>query len=241
MIDEVTIRGIKLQAVENKQTFANFLINENGVQQGKLVAINAEKVILSEQDPLLRQLLENTEFKYADGISIVYSIKKKYPQYKLERIAGVDLWEELMQRAGQLQLPVFLIGSCLETLKRVERKLVQQWGVNIVGLQDGYFKTEDEWKLIHRIQTSGARFVTVAMGTPKQEIFIQKVQQQVPQALYMGVGGTYDVFAGKIKRAPQRWQKLGLEWLYRLFQQPTRWKRQINLIKYAYYYVTNQL
>ncbi|MDD0824965.1 lipopolysaccharide N-acetylmannosaminouronosyltransferase [Mannheimia sp. AT1] len=240
MIKKVSIRGIEIQAVKNKEYFANFLMNENEIKQGGLVAINAEKVIISEKNPQLARFLQESEFNYADGVSIVYSIRKKYPQYHLDRIAGVELWETLMQKAGRLNIPVFLIGSSDETLNKVVDKLAQ-WNVNIVGLQNGYFKAEEEQTIIKQIKQSGAKFITVAMGTPKQELFMQKAKHQYPQALYMGVGGTYDVFAGKIKRAPISWRKYGFEWLYRLLRQPTRWQRQVNLIKYAYYYLTNRL
>ncbi|MFU2098868.1 lipopolysaccharide N-acetylmannosaminouronosyltransferase [Mannheimia haemolytica] len=240
MFDKVIIRGIALQAVKNREIFANWLMNEKRIQFGRLVAINAEKVILSEKNPLLRRVIDEAEFNYADGISVVQSIRKKYPNYKIERIAGADLWETLMQRAGALNVPVFLVGSSADTITKVEAKLAQ-WKVNIVGRQNGYFKAEQEQDVIEQIKASGAKFISVAMGTPKQELFIQQLQQQYPQALYMGVGGTYDVFAGKVKRAPKIWQNLGLEWLYRLLKQPTRWQRQLNLLKYAYYYLTNQL
>lgn len=240
MFDNVIIRGIRLQAVKNQEIFANFLMNEQSIQQGRLIAINAEKVINAEKNPQLHQVIADAEFNYADGISIVQSVKKKYPSMEIERIAGADLWEKLMEKAGELNVPVFLVGSTSENLKLVEAKLVK-WNVNIVGTYHGYFNEEDEYSLITQIKQSGAKFISVAMGTPKQELFIQKVYKEYPQALYMGVGGTYDVFTGKAKRAPKIWQNLGLEWLYRLLHQPTRWQRQLNLLRYAYYYVTNQL
>ncbi|MEG9532985.1 lipopolysaccharide N-acetylmannosaminouronosyltransferase [Mannheimia indoligenes] len=240
MFDNVIIRGIRLQAVKNQEIFANFLMNEQSIQQGRLIAINAEKVINAEKNPQLHQVIADAEFNYADGISIVQSVKKKYPNMEIERIAGADLWEKLMQKAGELNVPVFLVGSTSENLKLVEAKLAE-WNVNIVGTYHGYFNEEDEYSLITQIKQSGAKFISVAMGTPKQELFIQKVYKEYPQALYMGVGGTYDVFTGKAKRAPKIWQNLGLEWLYRLLHQPTRWQRQLNLLRYAYYYVTNQL
>lgn len=240
MFDNVIIRGIRLQAVKNQEIFANFLMNEQSIQQGRLIAINAEKVINAEKNPQLHQVIADAEFNYADGISIVQSVKKKYPNMEIERIAGADLWEKLMQKAGELNVPVFLVGSTSENLKLVEAKLVK-WNVNIVGTHHGYFNEEDEHSLITQIKQSGVKFISVAMGTPKQELFIQKVYKEYPQALYMGVGGTYDVFTGKAKRAPKIWQNLGLEWLYRLLHQPTRWQRQLNLLRYAYYYVTNQL
>lgn len=109
--------------------------------------------------------------------------------------------------------------------------------MNIVGSQDGYFKPEQREILFNRIQASGAKIVTVAMGSPKQEIVIRDCRQVYPDALYMGIGGTYDVFTGHIKRAPKLWQRLGLEWLYRLLAQPSRIKRQVKLLRFlAYYY-----
>ncbi|VEC58725.1 UDP-N-acetyl-D-mannosaminuronic acid transferase [Escherichia coli] len=96
--------------------------------------------------------------------------------------------------------------------------------MNIVGSQDGYFKPEQRQALFERIHASGAQIVTVAMGSPKQEIFMRDCRLVHPDALYMGVGGTYDVFTGHVKRAPKIWQTLGLEWLYRLLSQPSRIK-----------------
>ncbi|OOR98227.1 lipopolysaccharide N-acetylmannosaminouronosyltransferase [Haemophilus paracuniculus] len=241
MIDKVAICGIEILAVKNEAAFVDFLMNEREIKQGKLIAINAEKVISSENDPEMQKLLADAEYKYADGIGIVRSITKKYPQYQgIERVAGADLWQALMQRAGQLNVPVFLIGSRAETLADVKRKLAE-WNVNIVGELDGYFPEDQAGALIEKIEASGAKFVTVAMGSPKQEKLMLKAQQRYPQALYMGVGGTYDVFTGRVKRAPKVWQDLGLEWLYRLLSQPTRWRRQLNLLKFAYYYLANKL
>lgn len=240
-MNKVDIRGIDLLVAKNQCELVDFLLYQDEIKTGQLIAINAEKVILSDEQPKIKELLRQAEYKYADGISVVYSVRKKYPQYQtIERIAGADLWQALMKRAGELNIPVFLIGSTADTLvKTIER--LAPWQVKIAGSQDGYFSVEQEEYLIRQIAQSGAKVVTVALGSPKQELFIQKARQYYPQALYMGVGGSYDVFVGKVKRAPIGWQKLGLEWLYRLLQQPTRWKRQKRLLKYFYYYLTNQL
>jgi UDP-N-acetyl-D-mannosaminouronate:lipid I N-acetyl-D-mannosaminouronosyltransferase len=242
MIEKVNIRGIDILAVKDQTAFLDFLLNENGVQYGKLIAINAEKIITAEKQPEIRELLLNAEFKYSDGMSIVKSIHKKYPQYcDLQRVAGCDLWYALMEKAGRLQTPVFLVGGQPEVLQQTEQKLKAQWNVNLVGSQDGYFKPEQQAALIETIKASGAKIITIAMGSPKQERFMLACQQVYPQALYMGVGGTYDVFTGRVKRAPLIWQKANLEWLYRLLSQPTRWRRQVNLLQYAYYYFMNKL
>ena len=145
-----------------------------------------------------------------------------------------------MQRSAELQIPVFLIGGLAVVLTQTFAKLTEM-GVKVVGMQDGYFDPNEEEQLIQKVKASGAKIITVALGSPKQELLMARIQQAYPDALYMGVGGSYDVFVGKVKRAPKAWQRLGLEWLYRLFHQPTRWKRQKRLLKYAYYYLTNQL
>jgi UDP-N-acetyl-D-mannosaminouronate:lipid I N-acetyl-D-mannosaminouronosyltransferase len=110
-----------------------------------------------------------------------------------------------------------------------------------VGSQDGYFKPEDRQALFERVRDSGAKIVTVAMGSPRQEILMRDCRLVCPDALYMGVGGTYDVFTGHVKRAPKFWQKLGLEWLYRLLSQPTRIKRQIRLLRYLAWHYTGKM
>lgn len=102
------------------------------------------------------------------------------------------------------------MGGKPEVLAQTEAKLRNQWNVNIVGSQDGYFKPEQRQALFERIHASGAQIVTVAMGSPKQEIFMRDCRLVHPDALYMGVGGTYDVFTGHVKRAPKIWQTLGL-------------------------------
>ncbi|MFV9996674.1 MAG: lipopolysaccharide N-acetylmannosaminouronosyltransferase [Arsenophonus endosymbiont of Dermacentor nuttalli] len=241
VITKYDIRGHLIWGFLDMTHFINYLFADQQIKHGTLVAINAEKILTAEQDPDLNTLLADAEYLYADGISIVRAIRHKYLSAKVSRIAGADLWEALMEIAGQKTVPVFLVGGKAEILKQTENKLRTQWQVNIVGSQDGYFKPEQREKLFERIKASGAQIVTVAMGSPKQEIFIRDCRQIYPEALYMGIGGTYDVFTGRIKRAPKLWQQLGLEWLYRLLTQPNRIKRQIKLLRFLGYYYGGKL
>ncbi|WP_144915916.1 WecB/TagA/CpsF family glycosyltransferase, partial [Klebsiella pneumoniae] len=107
--------------------------------------------------------------------------------------------------------------------------------------QDGYFTPEQRQALFERIRDSGAKIVTVAMGSPRQEIFMRDCRRLYPHALYMGVGGTYDVFTGHVHRAPKFWQDLGLEWFYRLLLQPSRIKRQFRLLRYLRWHYSGKL
>lgn len=240
-IPKYTIRGHDIWGFRDMAHFLDYLFAEGSVKTGTLVAINAEKILTAENDQALNTLLGQSEYLYADGISIVRAIRRKYPEAEVTRVAGADLWEAMMERAGQEGTPVFLVGGKPEILAETESKLRGQWNVNIVGSQDGYFKAEDREALFARIHESGAKIVTVAMGSPKQEILMRDCRIVHPEALYMGVGGTYDVFTGHVKRAPKIWQNMGLEWLYRLLSQPSRIRRQFKLLKFVGYYYSNKL
>ncbi|AJI95371.1 glycosyltransferase, WecB/TagA/CpsF family protein [Yersinia ruckeri] len=240
-IPKYNLRGFDLWGFRDMAQVLDYLLGNGQVKTGTLVAMNAEKLLKAEDDAALRDQLNHAEYLYADGISMVRAIRRKYAGAEVSRVAGADLWEALMQRAGQLGTPVFLVGGKTEILSETEEKLRAQWNVNIVGSQDGYFTPEQREALFARIAASGAAIVTVAMGSPRQEIFMRDCRQRHPDALYMGVGGTYDVFTGHVKRAPKVWQNLGLEWLYRLLSQPSRIRRQLKLLKFVGYYYSGRL
>lgn len=134
-----TLRGLQLIGWRDMQHALDYLFADGQLKQGTLVAINAEKMLTIEDNAEVRELINAAEFKYADGISVVRSVRKKYPQAQVSRVAGADLWEELMARAGKEGTPVFLVGGKPEVLAQTEAKLRNQWNVNIVGSQDGYF------------------------------------------------------------------------------------------------------
>ena len=235
------LRGLQLIGWRDMHHALDYLYADGQLKQGTLVAINAEKVLTAEDNPEVRTLIEAAEYKYADGISVVRSVRKKFPNAQVSRVAGADLWEALMARAGEEGTPVFLVGGKPEVLAQSQAKLRAQWKVNIVGSQDGYFTPEQRSALFEQIHASGAKIVTVAMGSPKQEIFMRDCRQVHPHALYMGVGGTYDVFTGHVKRAPKVWQNLGLEWLYRLLSQPSRITRQLRLLRYLRWHYSGNI
>ncbi|MGG7448984.1 lipopolysaccharide N-acetylmannosaminouronosyltransferase [Kosakonia oryzendophytica] len=235
------LRGLKLIGWRDMQHALDYLYANGEIKQGTLIAINAEKMLTLEDDARVRALIEAAEFKYADGISVVRSLRKKFPCAQVSRVAGADLWEKLMARAGENATPVFLVGGKPDVLAQTEQKLRAQWRVNIVGSQDGYFNPGQQQALFERIRDSGAKIVTVAMGSPKQELLMRDCRAVYPDALYMGVGGTYDVFTGHVKRAPKLWQHLGMEWLYRLLSQPSRLKRQLRLLRYLRWHYSGKL
>lgn len=234
----VNVGGIDVMAFRDMQQLVEFIVHEDGsVFTGSAIAINPEKVMKAQQDPAIRSMLNEAEIRYADGMGVVKVMKKKLGR-DVQRVPGCETWEAIMYRAAAKQVPVFLIGAKPEVLAQTKAKL-EAAGAVVVGAQDGYFKDEDA--LIAQVKASGAKIVTVAMGSPRQEKFIQKAKPSLPDCYFMGVGGTYDVFTGNVQRAPALWCKLNLEWAYRLLSQPSRIGRQWSLVEYLWLYLRGKL
>lgn len=230
---------IPLNIYRNMDDAVSHIITDEGeVIAGSAIAINPEKVIRSLQEAAIREAIMSASIRYADGIGVVKTLARKSGQ-DVSRIPGCELWEALMEKSGQFKLPVFLVGASEDVIRDAEHQLIKQYSVNICGCQNGYFDNEDE--VIEKIVKSQPKIVSVALGSPRQELFIQKCRQLCPKTFFMGVGGTYDVYTNKVKRAPLFYRKLNLEWFYRLMSQPKRLFRQTNLIKYLYLEVTRQL
>lgn len=238
MFSQVDIGGVTLLDIGSLDSAVEAILKQgNGVLPGIAVAINPEKIMSARRDPSLLEMLKNTEFLYPDGMGVSYVMGKKLGK-KVNRIPGCELWQCLMNDSAQFQTPVYILGATDEVNQQTVKNL-GGIGVNVVGFNSGYFN--DEAAIIESIKSSGAQIVSVALGSPKQEHFMVKCAREIPEAFFMGVGGTYDVFTGKVQRAPKLFRKLKCEWLYRLISQPTRIGRQVNLLKYLGLYLTNKL
>lgn len=205
---------------------------------GVAIAINPEKILQSLESEQVRNILLDATIPFADGIGVVKAIEKK-SGLKLARIAGADLWLEVIKKAALNANSVFLLGSKPEVLSQCVNKLAEETNVVIAGFCDGYFS--DKQKLINDICNSGAKIIIVALGSPRQEIFIQECKKSHPNAFYMGVGGSFDVYVGNVTRAPKFWIDLNLEWFYRLISEPKRIFRQLRLFKFVYLYLFNKI
>lgn len=240
MNEKIKVAGIAVSAhCSIDDMIRKDILIDNVVKPGIAVAINPEKIMLSIKDESIFNILQKATLKYPDGIGVSYVMNKKSGHH-VARIPGCELWEQLMLTSVHNKIPVFLVGASKETLIKTKNKLIEN-GVNIVGEKDGYFTPEEESSLISEIKNSGAKIVSVALGSPKQELFIFECVKHIPDAFFMGVGGTYDVYTGSVKRAPRLFRKLKCEWLFRLLSQPTRINRQVNLIKYLILYLRGKL
>jgi UDP-N-acetyl-D-mannosaminouronate:lipid I N-acetyl-D-mannosaminouronosyltransferase len=227
------INGIPIVSLPSMESAVELVFSsfDNSVIPGFAIAINPEKVMKARADKLIMNLILSATLCFADGIGVVWALRRKGAR-EVVRIPGCELWEVLMREAGKFGQPVFLIGSKPNVLSKVRSKLSSDFNVSIVGVKDGYFSANEEDELITNIRSSKAKIVTVAMGSPKQELFIQKCRASYPNAFYMGVGGTYDVYVGNVLRAPAWACRCNIEWFYRLAIQPTRISRQLVLFKF---------
>jgi len=242
-VEECQVYGIPVAVDRSMQEAVERVFPRRGfpsVNPGFAIAINPEKVIKAREDERVRDVMLSASWRFADGIGVVWALRLKGAK-AAQRIPGCELWENLMIRAGAEGVGVFLVGARRSVLDSVAAKLHAQFQTIVVGKEDGYFSDDDEFNVIDRIRASGATIVTVAMGSPKQELFIERCRAVCPSVFYLGVGGTYDVFVGSVRRAPVWACKLNIEWLYRLVKQPARLGRQLVLVKYLWLLVTGRL
>lgn len=192
------------------------------------VVINASKVNLMEKDEVLRNIVNSCPLINADGASIVWAAKKLGIPLR-ERVTGCDLFQKLVVVAAKKGYKIYLFGAKEEVVTKVKDIYEKQYpGIQIVGYRNGYFKEEDEAEIVKEMAESGADMMFVAFSSPKKEYWVNKYINQLNIPFVMGVGGSFDIVAGVTVRAPEWWQRHGLEWLYRFMQEPRRmWKRYI--------------
>ncbi len=192
------------------------------------VVINALKVNLMEEDPKLREIVNACPLINADGSSILWAAKQLGVPVE-ERVTGIDLFLRLVKEAAENGYKIYLFGAKEEVVTKVRDIFQQQYPtLQIVGYRNGYFTPEQEPQIVADMAASGADMMFVAFSSPKKEYWVNKYLNQLNIPFVMGVGGSFDVVAGVTKRAPEFWQKIGMEWFYRFIQEPRRlWKRYV--------------
>ncbi len=195
-----------------------------------IVTANPEIVMYGNHHPDYLQLLQKVDIVIPDGIGVLIASKKWGKAAIPERVAGFDLLLELMKVANEKGSKVFLLGADEEVNEASFKRLEEDYpNAKLVGRYNGFFKKNEEEHVLNRIMETKPDILFVALGFPKQEEWIAIHKDTLHIPIMMGVGGSFDVLAGKVKRAPLIWQKIGLEWLYRVLQEPRRWKRVLVL------------
>lgn len=189
---------------------------------GQVITINPEMMEFGLKNQEFAQILNNADLVIPDGIGVEIALKIK--GFNIKRIAGIEFAHQLLEKSAQNNFSVSLIGAKPQILEKALLNLKEEnQNLNIVYSRDGYFK--DDENVINELAQASPQLVLVALGSPRQEEFIQKARGILPNSVMIGVGGSFDVWSGEVQRAPVVYQKLGLEWLYRTLKEPKRFKR----------------
>ncbi|MFA5635905.1 MAG: WecB/TagA/CpsF family glycosyltransferase [Anaerovoracaceae bacterium] len=203
-----------------------------------IVTPNSEIIVNAGKDPELMEIIRSADLVIPDGIGLVYASRLLGSPLQ-ERVTGIDFlnWVlDLLEKDGK---SIYLLGSrpegegALSVAEIAAYRMKETFpGLKIAGTRHGYFKKEEEKDIVDDINRSGADFLCVALGSPKQEKFMARYREELGVKAAIGVGGSLDVWAGTVKRAPEFYRKHGLEWLYRFARQPSRYKRLAALPKF---------
>jgi N-acetylglucosaminyldiphosphoundecaprenol N-acetyl-beta-D-mannosaminyltransferase len=220
--------GLEIDALNMDQVLALCEQRLAAREQLQVGVVNAAKMVRLRSDALLRESLLTCDLMLADGQSVVWAsrlLRRPLP----ERVAGIDLFERLLELAERTGRSVFLLGAKPEVLHTLQQRLAERFpALRIAGARDGYYTPEQAGEVAQQIRDSRADLLFLGMVSPKKEIFLGDYGQLMNVPIMHGVGGSFDVLAGVTRRAPVRWQRLGLEWLYRLLQEPGRlWRRYL--------------
>jgi len=193
---------------------------------------NSEIMMAAQRDPYLKKILNEADLLVADGAGVVLA-SKILKRFLPEKVSGIDLVKNIFESPGKTPVNVFLFGSKPGIAEEAGINILKLYpNVRIAGCHHGYFKKEEEPDIIEAINSSNADILLVALGAPKQEKWIHENKSKLKVKVCIGVGGTLDVFAGKAKLAPEFFRRNGLEWLYRLYREPERFIRMLDLPKF---------
>lgn len=231
----IRILDVPVDLVSTQEAMEMFIALMKSPECSLIVTPNSEIIVSATKDAELKRLIESADLILPDGIGLVYASRIMGKPLK-ERVTGIDFMESILMELEKTGKSIFFLGSkpgadgepsIVEVAtKKMQEKYPQ---LKIAGTHHGYFQLSDEENLVSLINDSGADFLCVALGSPKQEQFISRHQSRLNVQGAIGVGGSLDVWAGALKRAPEFYRNHGLEWLYRLIQQPSRYRRMMAL------------
>lgn len=233
-MDEVNILGLDFNNLTFKEFEDELIHRINEHTSTMIVTANPEIVMAANENPKFMELIHHSaDLVSADGTGIVLAGKILKTPIK-ERVTGYDLFKWLIEFANSQKLRIYLIGAKPEVIALVQAKIQKEFpGISLVGAEDGYFK-DDLATVAKRIEKTSPDMVFTAIGYPRQEELIAIMRSDNLPAVMMGIGGSFDVFSGQVKRAPEVFQKTHLEWFYRLLKDPSRFKRMGALPKFVF-------
>ena len=234
MIEPIKILGVPVHPMTMKQAVDSLEQSMLAGEQTFVVTANAEIIMMCQEDAAYNSIIsQKAELVLPDGAGAVWA--GRHLGYKVpERVAGFDLYNQLLALSAKKGYKAYFFGGSPGIAEAAKAKSEEMYpGVKIVGCHNGYFTDADVPAIIEAINQSGAEMLFVALGAPKQERWILAHREELKPRILMGIGGSFDVLAGKMERAPKWMQDASLEWAFRLYKQPSRFMRMLALPKFA--------
>ncbi len=208
-------------------------ITQHKAELFHVITLNPEMTMACQHDPDLRRIVNEAGLLTADGIGIIMVSRLKGNPLP-ERVTGCDLLVELLEKANAASWSFYLLGAEESTSRQAAKAIQETYpGVTLLGRHHGYFAPSEEERILTEIHSLKPDVLIVALGAPRAEKWIDQHKNRLNAKIAIGVGGSLDIIAGKVKRAPVMWQRLNAEWLFRLINQPSRWRRQLLLPRFA--------
>ena len=227
------LNGLKTYTPLSRKELIDFAMPQHKI----LIAVNAEKILHATPDT--RSII-NKNIGFPDGVGAVWALHKK-GHNRVVKIPGCELWLDIIDAHFKTKTFYFVGGRPLVIEKTIEKLKSNYTNIKILNYRDGFIKSNNERRdLMDNIAALKPNVVFVAMGSPSQELLMEEMQRR-HKATCLGLGGSFDVYTGETKRAPSWWLQNNLEWAYRLIKQPTRFKRQLKLIKFLFLLKINKL
>lgn len=229
----VEILGCRVDALDARAAVERVMQLARGDAPAVVVTLGTEMVMRAQRDAAFRSVIARSALSLCDTIGVLVAARLAGVRIP-ERVSGVDLIDPIAEACARDALAIYLIGGKGDTAARAARAIaLRHPSLRIAGVRDGYFSDAQSGAVASAIARSGARILFLGLGSPKQEIWLARYLQETRCSVGIGIGGSLDVLAGNVERAPERWRDLNLEWLYRLVREPSRWRRQLALPKFA--------
>lgn len=225
---KVELFGLRVDNLSMEETLARI---DEFIASGEVhhhVVVNVDKIVKAHRDPQIRAIINACDLVNVDGQPVLWAARLLGKPLK-ERVAGIDLMQRLIEHAAAKGYRLYFLGAREEVVSKLVKKVGKENpGAEIAGWRNGYWNDAEEPAVARAIAAAQPDILFVAISSPKKEIFLSRWKKEIRAPFVMGVGGSFDVVAGRVKRAPRWMQRCGLEWLFRLIQEPRRmWRRYL--------------
>ena len=241
MTESATILGCRVDALDAASAVRRIARMARETGPALVVTLGTEMIVRAQHDLRFRQVINQSALSLCDTIGVLFAARLHGVRIP-GRAAGIDLIDPLCAAFARDGIAIYLLGGKGETARKAASALRERHpGLVVAGARDGYFEISDESAVATAIAHSGAQVLFAALGSPRQEIWITDYLKETGCAVGIGVGGSFDILAGNVTRAPALWRRLNLEWLYRLVREPRRFRRQLALPRFVWLAIRERL